>query len=120
MTFRMTWQGPQITKDVHNAAASGLFEAASFLLEESDDLIPHDTGDMMTSGVASVDESKLTAAVAYGGPSTPYTVRQHEDTRLRHPPYNGKNRESKWLEKTFNRHGKRAWGFVVAKLKSVF
>lgn len=83
---------------VRKAAAQGLTDGAEHLLEESNRIAPIEEGTLIRSGVASVDEQQLRAAVSY---DTPYAVRQHEDTRLRHD----EGRRAKWLEATFKERG---------------
>lgn len=73
-------------------AARGLHLAAEHLLAASREIVPLDEGTLERSGVASVDEPSLTAAVSYDGS---YAARQHEELTWRHLP----GREAKYLEK---------------------
>lgn len=72
-------------------AVRGLQKAAEHLLGASRQLVPLEEGTLERSGVASVDEDNLRAAVSY---DTPYAVRQHEDLTLRHD----EGRQAKYLE----------------------
>lgn len=65
------------------AAETGVKEACEALLSDSRDEVPYDQGDLSRSGkVTVVTEGRtVTGAVSY---DTPYAVRQHEDTTLRH------------------------------------
>lgn len=63
------------------AAARGLTLAVEHLLGVSRRLVPHEEGTLERSGTASVDVQRLLGAVSY---DTPYAVRQHEDSTLRH------------------------------------
>jgi hypothetical protein len=72
-------------------AARGLRLAAEHLLAESRALVPIEEATLERSGVASVDEGDLTAAVSY---DTPYAVRQHEELTYRHDA----GRQAKYLE----------------------
>lgn len=96
---------------VRKAAAQGLTDGAEHLLEESNRIAPIEEGTLIRSGVASVDEQQLRAAVSY---DTPYAVRQHEDTRLRHDS----GRQAKFLEASAKRRAKAITGHVVAALKA--
>jgi hypothetical protein len=81
-----------ITAGVRRAAATGLANGAQVILDVSNQRVPIDEGTLANSGNTNVDEQALIAAVSY---DTPYAIRQHEDTTLRH--LNG--RESKFLER---------------------
>lgn len=96
---------------VRDAAASGLSDAAEFLLEEANRTVPIEEGTLARSGTTDVDHGALQAAVAY---DTPYAVRQHEDTRLRH----NEGRRAKWLESTFKERGRDAIDHVGAKIRA--
>jgi hypothetical protein len=89
-----TWAGEAIAKKIRAATVRGLHIWAENLLQRSRELVPLDEGTLERSGVASVDEETLSAAVSY---DTPYAVRQHEDMEIQHP--NG--RQAKYLEKPF-------------------
>lgn len=80
-----------IRKAERDGAVIGLRKAAEHLLEVSRQLVPIEEGTLERSGVASVDDGRLVAAVSY---DTPYAVRQHEDLTLRHDP----GRQAKYLE----------------------
>jgi hypothetical protein len=85
---------------LHAAAVIGLVKASEHLLQVSNTLVPIEEGTLERSGVASVDEETLRAAVSY---DTPYAVNQHESMDFRHPgPGNanpqGVDRVAKFLE----------------------
>lgn len=90
----LTWTGDAAAKAIRAATVRGLTLWAENLLTESRAIVPLDEATLERSGVASVDEGSLTAAVSY---DTPYAVRQHEDMTLRHPG----GRQAKYLEKPF-------------------
>jgi hypothetical protein len=72
--------------------AAGLLEpVGQYILQEANKTIPIDQGTLQRSGQVTVGD--LEVVVSY---DTPYAVRQHEDTRLRHAP----GRRAKWLERT--------------------
>jgi len=75
----------------HAAAVRGLVKASEHLLQVSNTLVPIEEGTLERSGVASVDETTLRAAVSY---DTAYAVNQHESMDFRHD--NG--RIAKYLE----------------------
>jgi hypothetical protein len=85
------WNGPEIEVLLDGASANGLMLAAEHLLGVSRQLVPLEEGTLERSGVASVDEGELTAAVSY---DTVYAVRQHEEMTWRHDP----GRQAKYLE----------------------
>lgn len=84
----------QAAKGLRRDAARALTDAAEHLLEEANRTAPIEEGTLVGSGAVHVDDRALVAAVSY---DTPYAVRQHEDTRLRH----NRGRRAKWLEHTF-------------------
>lgn len=86
------WNGPEIEALLHGATAEGLTLAAEHLLQVSRTQVPLEEGTLERSGVASVDEGDLVAAVSY---STEYAVRQHEELTWRHDA----GRSSKYLER---------------------
>lgn len=81
MTLKSTWHGAKVKKDEREGAARGLYLWAEHVLEEANRLVPLQEGTLMRSGVASVDDSKLRAAVSY---DTPYAVLQHEEMGYKH------------------------------------
>lgn len=87
----LRWDGPRAKSDVRNEAPHALLTAAEVLLEEANRTVPFEEGILAESGDTDVDDGRLLATVSY---DTPYAVRQHEDTRLRHDP----GRRAKWLE----------------------
>jgi hypothetical protein len=89
-----TWDGEAAGRKIRAATVRGLALWAENLLSESRAIVPLDEATLSRSGVASVDEDELTAAVSY---DTSYAVRQHEDMMLRHPG----GRQAKYLEQPF-------------------
>jgi hypothetical protein len=69
----------------------GLTLAAEHLLQVSRELVPIEEGTLERSGVATVDEATMKAAVSY---DTPYAVEQHENLTARHDD----GRQAKYLE----------------------
>lgn len=111
MTLRVEWYGPQVKRAVRAAAARGLLKGAEHVLEEADRIVPHEEGTLERSGVASVDDQALRAAVGY---DTPYAVRQHEELDYHHDS----GRQAKYLESPLNGPpGKHAFQLVAAEIK---
>jgi hypothetical protein len=69
----------------------GVRLGAEHLLQVSRGRVPIEEATLERSGVVSVDESSVTAAVSY---DTPYAVRQHEELGYRHDG----GRTAKYLE----------------------
>lgn len=90
---------PSIAIRSRKGAARGLELAAEHVLQVSRGQVPIEEGTLERSGVASVDEANLRAAVSY---DTVYAVRQHEDMTLKHDA----GRKAKYLEDALN--GQRA------------
>jgi hypothetical protein len=102
----------QMVKTRYRAAAVVALRAGTeHMLEESNRTIPHETGAMAGSGVASVDARALKGAFSW---NTPYAVRQHEDTRLRHD----QGRRAKWAEQTMREQAGRVLAFLAARMKA--
>lgn len=80
---------------VHAEKMSALKDIAEYVLGESIQQVPHEEGDLQSSGKVSVDEGSSRVAVSY---DTPYAVRQHEDMTYRHDP----GRKAKYLEDPLN------------------
>lgn len=100
---------PQVSAEVRKAAAEALGDAAEFLLEDANRTAPIEEGTLIRSGSTDVDAAALKASVFY---DTPYAVRQHEDTRLRHDP----GRRAKWLEHTAREDAGRIRDFLADRI----
>jgi hypothetical protein len=88
---RMVDHSAQVLARARAGGARGLELAAEHLLQVSRGRVPIEEGTLERSGVASVDEPNLRAAVSF---DTDYAVRQHEDLGLRHDD----GRTAKYLE----------------------
>lgn len=91
----LEWDGDEVEARLTGASVRGLALAAEHLLQVSRTEVPIDEATLERSGVASVDEDSLTAAVSY---DTPYAVRQHEELTWRHAG----GRKAKYLEDPLN------------------
>jgi hypothetical protein len=94
-TGSIKWYGQRAKAQAHRGAARGLFLWAEHVLGCSRPLVPIEEATLERSGVASVDEARLRAAVSY---DTPYAVRQHEELSWRHD----QGRQAKYLEQPLN------------------
>lgn len=100
----------KITTAERAGAVRGLKLAAEHLLEVSRSLVPIEEGTLERSGVASVDERDLRAAVSY---DTPYAVRQHEELTWRHD----EGRQAKYLEDPMNGERRRMADIIAAEIR---
>lgn len=102
----------KLAPEIKQKAAHGLFLAAEHILQVSNTHVPIREGVLMRSGVASVDEEALKAAVSY---DTPYAVVQHEDMHIRHDP----GRNAKFLENAGNSEAKVIGKIIADAIKQV-
>jgi hypothetical protein len=107
-----TWTGAAAGKKMRAATVRGLGLWAEHVLGVSNERVPLDEATLQRSGVASVDEANLAAAVSY---DTAYAVRQHEDMTLRHP--NG--RQAKYLESAFIENKDLAAKIIANQIRKV-
>ena len=84
-----------LSEKVHAEKMSALKDIAEYVLGESIQQVPHEEGDLQSSGKVSVDEGSSRVAVSY---DTPYAVRQHEEMTYQHDP----GRKAKYLEDPLN------------------
>ncbi|MBK3631562.1 hypothetical protein JHN52_01020 [Streptomyces sp. MBT97] len=110
MSFRLTWHGPAVERELKQGAARGLLLAAEHVLGVSNEVVPLDESPLMHSGVASVEESSLTGMVSY---DTPYAVIQHENLRFRHAP----GRTAKYLENSLNGARTEVLALITAQMR---
>ncbi|MEW1774677.1 hypothetical protein [Streptomyces sp. NPDC086777] len=88
---RLTWSGAAALRGTRAGAIRGLRLAAEHVLERARARVPIEEGTLERSGIASVDETQLAAAVSF---DTPYAIRQHEELNYRHDA----GRTAKYLE----------------------
>ncbi len=102
----------------------------------ADELVPHDTGNLQRSQIIKLPTPKghsIVGSVEYGGTAAPYTLKQHEDLELWHPPKPpgkskvgghqgtgpvapGQGRGPKFLEHPFKRQQKRFSARLAARV----
>ena len=110
MRIEIKWDVKDLLDKVGAGAADGLYEAAEYLLEEANKIVPIEEGTLQRSGEATVDVQDKQAAVSY---DTPYATRLHE-----HPNYEFQDgRQGKWLETTIKNYGDKAQEHLVEALK---
>jgi hypothetical protein len=102
-----------VRREVHERAAKALWQAAEYLLDESNRTIPVEEGTMERSGEAVIDEEALIAAVSYGGAASAYVLRQHEETTWSHSG----NGRAKWLEYTFKEQASRIAAWLAERMR---
>ncbi|MGW2062804.1 hypothetical protein ACWCO9_19485 [Streptomyces sp. NPDC001937] len=107
---RLRWNGPQVLDQARTGAVRGVRLGAEHVLELSRQRVPIEEGTLERSGVASVDERDLTAAVSY---DTKYAVRQHEDMTMRHDH----GRTAKYLERPLNEAADDVQAIIAAQVR---
>lgn len=113
-TGKVVWNGPLATKKAHDGAAKGILGACKSLMQKSQKIAPHFSGELVRGADYDLDEAKLIGVVSYGNnDSAPYVERQHEDLELRHP--NG--RQAKFLESTLNENAEKMNNFIADAIK---
>ncbi|QKW08043.1 hypothetical protein HUT18_18315 [Streptomyces sp. NA04227] len=107
---RLRFNGGAILRGTQVGAVRGLRLAGEFVLGRSRAQVPLDEGLLERSGVATVDEANLRAAVSY---DTPYAVRQHEEMNYRHDP----GRRAKYLEDPLNQNTATVAEIIAAQIR---
>ncbi|MDX3063415.1 hypothetical protein PV518_14690 [Streptomyces sp. ND04-05B] len=107
---RLRWNGAAAMRGTRAGAVRGLRIAAEHVLTESRKVVPIEEATLERSGVATVDETRLTAAVSY---DTVYAVRQHEELNYRHDP----GRTAKYLERPLTEQADTVAEIIAAQLR---
>lgn len=107
---RLNWNGAAALRGTRAGAVRGLRLAAEHVLERSRQRVPIEEGTLERSGVASVDETTLTAGVSY---DTPYAIRQHEELNYRHDS----GRSAKYLERTVTEESATVAEIIAAQVR---
>lgn len=106
---------------VHAAAEAVVGEAAQLVLEESQHLVPVDTGALKDSGRVSQDG--LEAAISYGAEdgagrngqdTAKYAIPQHERLDFQHP-----NGQPKYLETAMHSQAEKVAAHLAAGLRKL-
>lgn len=107
---RVQWNGDAALAAIRAGAVRGVRLGAEHLLEVSRQRVPLEEGTLERSGVVSVDESSVTAAVSY---DTPYAVRQHEELHYRHDA----GRTAKYLERPLHEENGAITEIIAAQVR---
>ncbi|MFK0108517.1 hypothetical protein [Streptomyces sp. NPDC091217] len=107
---RLTWNGAAALRGTRAGAVRGLRLAAEHVLERARARVPIEEGTLERSGVASVDEEALTAAVSF---DTPYAIRQHENLNYRHDS----GRSAKYLEGPLTEQADTVAAIIAAQVR---
>lgn len=110
MSFTLKFNGPQVKAAGHDGAVRGLRLASEHLLQRARTRVPIEEGTLERSGVASLDEGALQAAVSF---DTPYAQRQHEDMTLRHDS----GRTAKYLENPMSEESGAMGELIAATIR---
>ncbi|MFJ3867908.1 hypothetical protein [Streptomyces nigra] len=104
------WNGDAALGAIRAAAVRGVRLGAEHLLQVSNTRVPIEEGTLERSGVVSVDEGEVTAAVSY---DTPYAVRQHEELDYRHDA----GRTAKFLERSLHEENGTITEIIAAQVR---
>ncbi|HEY1176985.1 MAG TPA: hypothetical protein VGF17_12575 [Phytomonospora sp.] len=104
------WSGDRALLAIREGAIRGVRLGAEHLLEVSRRRVPIEEGTLERSGVATVDEDAITAAVSY---DTPYAVRQHEELTYRHDG----GRSAKYLERPLHEENGTITEIIAAQVR---
>lgn len=107
---RISFDPGPVIKVYRKAAFAALTDAGESLLEGANRTAPIEEAVLIGSGQVSGDERALSVAVSY---DTPYAVRQHEDTTMRHDP----GRRAKWLERTFAEQATQVGKYLAERMR---
>lgn len=108
--MRLRWNGAAVLRGTRAGAIRGLRIGAEHVLAESRKRVPIEEATLERSGVATVDESSLTAAVSY---DTVYAIRQHEELNYRHDA----GRTAKYLEGPLTEQAATVAAIIAAELR---
>lgn len=96
------------------AARRGLFEGANAILTDAKKRCPVDLGNLKGSGYATQPEATadgVRVQVGFGGPATPYALRQHEELGWHHDVG-----EAKYLENAVDAKGSEVPRLVAQRV----
>jgi hypothetical protein len=98
--------------EVKAAGARGLELGAEHILQVAQLVVPLEEGTLSRSGVASVDEDSLKAAVSF---DTVYAVNQHESLDFKH----AQGRTAKYLEGPLNSEADVVKQIIADEIRAV-
>lgn len=107
------WRGDKVKANVAEQTKRALFQGCSHILNEANQIAPHDEGILTQTAGVDVDEQNMTGSVYY---VQKYAPRLHE-----HPEYNfQKGRQGKWLEQTVLSEGDKVRDYMANEIKKAF
>jgi hypothetical protein len=107
---QIRWNGDAALAAIRAGAVRGVRLGSEHLLQVSRGRVPIEEATLERSGVASVDESSMTAVVSY---DTPYAVRQHEELGYRHDA----GRTAKYLEGPLREESDTILAIIAAQVR---
>lgn len=107
---RVQWTGNAALAAMKAGAVRGVRLGAEHVLQVSNGRVPIEEATLERSGVVSVDENDVTAAVSY---DTPYAVAQHERLDYQHDD----GREAKYLERTLHEENGTVNEIIAAQVR---
>ena len=110
----MKSNGNAFAQELARVKQAAVSDATEYLLETANRTVPIEEATLEGSGTATVEQDATVTrgVVAY---DTPYALRQHEDTRLRHDP----GRRAKWLERTAQEEAATIGRLIEGRLAGV-
>jgi hypothetical protein len=106
----VTYNGAAVLGAMRAGAIRGVRLGAEHLLQVARARVPIEEGTLERSGVVSVDEGSVTAAVSF---DQPYAVRQHEEMDYRHDS----GREAKYLERPLHEENGTITDIIAAEVR---
>lgn len=90
----------EVRTKAHDAQREGVMLGLQHVLGVSNEQVPHEEGDLMRDGAASIEAERARGAISYGRDPevAKYAVVQHEDLTLEHDG----GRNAKFLENAMN------------------
>lgn len=115
----IVWNDGEAKRRAREVGLKALHDAGEIILKESQQEVPHATGELESHGDIHDAFSENAVVIFYTGP---YSVRQHEDASLRHPdptnPASRSGRKDHYLEDPFNRNASKVQQLVSARLNA--
>ncbi len=111
MSMTVKWYGAKAKAAERKGAARGLYLGAEHVLESSKRIVPIEESTLSSSGVASMDEGALKAAVSF---DTVYAVIQHEALDYQHDA----GRQAKYLEQPLNSERGAVEALIAREIKA--
>lgn len=110
MTVTGSFLIAEVALAIKNATQKGLWLAGEHVLNVSNEHVPHEYGDLQSSGKVTEDPSAGEVAIAY---DTVYAARQHEELSWRHD----EGRTAKYLENAVNSEADTVLAIIAAEAR---